>query len=259
VPRIASTSNPRVVAALKALSRGERVPIEGTRLLAEALDAGVAPESVFFTEGAMPDDLLVRTKSARASLFEVSASVLRKLSELPSTRGCVALAPPPEPRLAPLGARDLALLLDGVQDPTNVGAMVRTAEAFGAAGVVTTAGSASPFTSRSLRVSAGSAFRLPIASGLTVPDAVAWARHGGALLVGAEAHGGEDPRSLAASRPLVLVVGSEGRGVSPELEQELDRRVTIPLAPSVESLNAAAAAAVLLYALAGLGPPAKAR
>jgi TrmH family RNA methyltransferase len=249
VTRLSSTSNPRVLAAVRALSRGARVPVEGARLLEEALDAGARPDTVFHTDGGAPDGLLRRAAASGAELVEVSASVLQKLSDLPSTRGCVALAPPLEPRLEPLGARDLALLLDGVQDPTNVGAIVRTAEALGAASIVTTAGSASPFTARALRVSAGSAFRLPIASGLPPADALAWARRGGAVLAGAEAHGGDPPEALAGIRPLVLVVGSEGHGISSQLERALDRRVTIPLAASVESLNAAAATAVLLYAL----------
>ncbi len=253
--RIASASNPRIAAAARALRRGESVPIEGARLLGEALDAGVAPEVLFHVAGSVPEELLSRASSRGAAIVEVTEAVLGRLSDLASTRGSLALAPLPAPRVAALSRSGLGLLLDGVQDPANVGAIVRSAEAFGAEGVVTTAGSASPFTSRALRVSAGSAFRVPIAVGLPPRQALQWARDSGALLVGAEAHGGEAPAVLAGARPLVLVIGSEGHGISREVEAELARRVTIRLAGRAESLNAGAAAAVVLYALAASPSP----
>jgi TrmH family RNA methyltransferase len=250
VVRIASASNPRIAAAARALRRGERVPIEGARLLGEALDAGVVPQTLFHVAGGVPEELLARALSRGTALVEVTDAVLVRLSDLASTRGSIALATLPAPRSAPLSRSGLGLVLDGVQDPANVGAILRCAEAFAVECVVTTAGSASPFTSRALRVSAGSAFRIPIGAGLPARDALEWARSSGALLVGAQAHGGEAPAVLAGARPLVLVIGSEGQGISREVEAELARRVTIPLAGRAESLNAGAAAAVLLYALA---------
>ncbi len=90
---------------------------------------------------------------------------------------------------------------------------------------------------------------MPIAARVPAADAVAWARGLGASLAGAEAHGGEPPESAAAARPLVLVVGSEGRGISPGIEAVLDRRLTLPLGGRVESLNAAVAAGLLLFVL----------
>jgi TrmH family RNA methyltransferase len=182
---------------------------------------------------------------------------MRRLSELPSTRGVVALAPPPHRTLASLfspskkspSSSSLYLLLDAIQDPANVGAIVRCAEAFGVAGVVTTPGCAWPFSPRALRASAGSAFRLPIVTRVAVSEAVAWAHSLGACLAGAEAHGGRTPVSAAQIRPLVLVVGSEGHGISPEIEAALDLRLTLPLRGRAESLNAAVAAGVLLFVL----------
>jgi TrmH family RNA methyltransferase len=207
---------------------------------------------------------------------EVSARVLRRLSDLPSTRGVVALAKPPQRTLASLssllpskktvssnaprkGAISsqpgsetegvLFLLLDDIQDPANVGAILRSGEAFGAAAALLTPGCAWPFSPRALRASAGSAFRLPVCARVTAREAVAWARRHGIELAGAEAHGGEAPESLAAARPLALVIGSEGHGISPEIAAALDHRITLPLAGRVESLNAAVAAGVLLHAL----------
>jgi len=251
MPPLTSTSNARIVAAVRAVERGDRMLLEGARMLSEALEAGLRPESVYHT-GEASAALLARARGLGAALVEVDERVLRKLSDLPSVRGVAALATPPAVSIDTL-APGLALLLDGVQDPSNVGAMVRSAEAFGAGAVLLTAGSAGPFTPRALRASAGSALRLPIVPGLSPGAALAWIRASGAVLAGAEAHGGEPPASLSGRRPLVLGIGSEGHGFSPEIAAALDVTVTIPLAGRVESLNAAVAAALLLYVAGAAG------
>lgn len=224
--------------------------LEGERMLSDALEAGLRPESVFHTAEASAA-LLTRARGLGAELVEVGERVLRKVSDLPSARGVAALAERPVFSLEAL-APGLALLLDGVQDPANVGAMVRSAEAFGAGAVLLTAGSAGPFAPRALRASAGSALRVPIVPDLSPGATLAWIRARNAVLAGAEAHGGEPPASLSGRRPLVLAIGSEGHGFSREIAAGLDLTVTIPLAPRVESLNAAVAAALLLY-VAGAG------
>ena len=291
--RIESPSNPRVAAAVRAVAAGDRMLLEGRRMVEEALDAGVPLEEVFIQNETSEEheEFLRRVRGEGAAagagakpaapaaiVTGVSARVLRRLSELPSTRGVAALAAPPHRTLASLSSSSpsrktvssditrsnatptvrgseaeisssLFVLLDGVQDPANVGAIVRCAEAFGVAGVVSTPGCAFPFSPRALRASAGSALRVPIASRVAPSEAIAWARSNGAVLAGAEAHGGEPPERAAKVRPLVLAVGSEGHGFSPELEAALDRRITFPLGGNVESLNAAVAAGLLLFVL----------
>ena len=267
MPRIDSPSNARIAAAARAVAEGDRMLLEGKRMVEEARDAGVPLEEVFLQDGASEEheDFLRRLRGDGAPplVTEVSARVLKRLSDLPSTRGIAALAPPPHRTLASLSPlppskkssssspsfSSLFLLLDAIQDPANVGAIVRSAEAFGVAGILSTPGTAWPFSPRALRASAGSALRVPIVSGVAAAEAVAWARARGASLAGAEAHGGEPPQTAARVRPLVLVVGSEGRGISPEVEAALDRRLTLELAGNVESLNAAVAAALLLFIL----------
>jgi TrmH family RNA methyltransferase len=276
MPRIESPTNPRIAAAVRAVAEGDRMLLEGKRMVEEALDAGVPLDEVFVIQDENEEgDFLGRVRGAVAGgeLTTVSPRVLRRLSELPSTRGVVALAPPPHRALASLtpskkrssssvtrqaaeatsrgseAENSLFLLLDGMQDPANVGAIVRCAEAFGVAGVVLTPDCAWPFSPRALRASAGSALRVPIVPRVAAGDAVAWARALGASLAGAEAHGGELPATAAKIRPLVLVLGSEGHGISAELEIALDRRLTLPLGGGVESLNAAVAAGLLLFVL----------
>ena len=130
-----------------------------------------------------------------------------------------------------------------------MGAILRSGEAFGVAAALLTPGCAWPFSPRALRASAGSAFRLPVAAGVAAGEAVAWARRHGIALAGAAAHGGTAPEALGGVRPLALVIGSEGHGISAEIAGSLDHRVTLPLAGRVESLNAAVAAGVLLHVL----------
>lgn len=263
--RIDSPANPRVKAALGALESGKRLLLEGSRAISEALASGVVLREIFLEgeeaggKGEVP--AVEQAAERGAALFFVSSKVLRKLSDLPSARGVVALAVPPrrsleDPSFSPSSSpssswSSLFVLLDGVQDPANVGAIVRSAEAFGAAGVVLTPDCASPFSPKALRASALSALRLPIATSVDPDRAVAWAADGAATLAGAETRGGEEPSVLSGIRPLVLVIGSEGRGISPALESELSRRVTIPLAGRVESLNAAVAAGILLAFASG--------
>ncbi len=286
MPRIESPTNPRIAAAIRAVAGGDRMLLEGKRMVEEALDAGVALDEVFLVDATSEEneEFLRRLRgegadaaggaAPAARVIEVSARVLRRISDLPSTRGVAALAPPPHRSLASLyspskkrsssdasrkaaatasrgseAENSLFLLLDGIQDPANVGAIVRCAEAFGVAGVVLTPGSAWPFSPRALRASAGSALRVPLAPRVAPAEAIAWARARGASLAGAEAHGGEPPETAARVRPLVLVVGSEGHGISAELEIALDLRLTLPLGGNVESLNAAVAAGLLLFVL----------
>jgi TrmH family RNA methyltransferase len=274
MPRIDSPSNPRVAAAVRAVAAGDRMLLEGNRMVEEALDARVPLEEVFVHDESSEEnlDFLRRLRGEGAAgaagaapawrVTEVSARVLKRLSDLPSTRGVLALAEAPHRTLAQLSplppskkssssspSSSLFLLLDAIQDPANVGAIVRCAEAFGVDGILSTPGTAWPFSPRALRASAGSALRVPIVTGVAAAEAVAWARALGASLAGAEAHGGEPPETAARVRPLVLVVGSEGRGISHDLEAALDRRLTLELAGNVESLNAAVAAGLLLFVL----------
>ncbi len=263
--RIESPSNPRIAAAVKAVAAHEKMLLEGARMIEEALDAGVQIEEVFVQRNPeeeraeKEDEDFLRTGRGDARVTRVSARVLRKLSDLPSTRGVVALAAPPHRDLTSLSAllpsktspssSSLFLLLDDVQDPANVGAILRSGEAFGAAAALLTPGCAWPFSPRALRASAGSAFRLPVVEGVAPSEAIAWARRQGIALGGAAAHGGTAPEDLAGVRPLALVIGSEGHGISPEIAASLDHRVTLPLAGRVDSLNAAVAAGVLLHIL----------
>jgi TrmH family RNA methyltransferase len=161
-------------------------------------------------------------------------------------QGVIALVRPPSWTLDDLFPRQaLVAVLDGVQDPGNAGAIARAAEAFGATGVLFLEGTVSPFNPKTLRASAGSLFRLPYAWGVERDSARQELRERKLQVVAASPDFGEAPGRVDWTVPTVLVIGSEGRGVSLTMQQDA-KAVRIPTR-EVESLNASIAAAVLLY------------
>jgi len=181
-------------------------------------------------------------------VFLVDDATLARVAPTTTPQGLLAIVRVPHHRLEPTG---VAVYLDRVQDPGNVGAVIRSAAAFGASGVACSPGCASPFSWRSLRASAGHALLLPVqAEAEFAPLADAFAAAGGELAA-ASGRGGTPLGRFLPRRPLLLVIGNEGQGVAPEIAARCDATVTIPLAGNVESLNVTVAASVILASLAG--------
>jgi len=152
----------------------------------------------------------------------------------------------------------LLVVLAGVQDPGNVGTILRTAAAFGATGAATAAsgqsGTASPFSPKALRASAGAALHLPLLPGMTLSILLAQLRVAGISMLASSVHESGDadspllaPWQVDWCSPVALLVGNEGAGLPVDVERAADARIRIPMASGIESLNAAAAAAVLFY------------
>lgn len=255
VPRISSRQNP-IVGRFRDAARGTApgaILLEGAHLLADALDAGVQIEVAAVSaeaEGrAGTADLLRRLDRAGVEVAPVTAAVAEALSPVRSASGVVALARRPEtdPRRVFASASPLVVVAADVQDPGNLGAIVRVAEAAGASGVIGTASGADPFGWKALRGSMGSALRLPVARMPSTPDAVAAARVAGCRIVATVPRGGRAPSEAGLSGPAAILIGGEGPGLPDAVVDEADERVTIPMAPPVESLNAAVTAALMLY------------
>ena len=134
-----------------------------------------------------------------------------------------------------------------VQDPGNVGAIVRVAEAAGATGVVAAGACADPFGWKALRGSMASALRVPVAVGADADAAVTDARRHGCQIVATTAREGREPFDVDLARPTAVLIGNEGSGLPAALVAAADHRVTIPMKPPVESLNAAVTAALIIY------------
>ncbi len=226
--------------------------------MAEALAAGLALEEVlvapgFFASG--PEhEALGRTLAALPEPpLEVAGELLDELGDADSPRGLLAVARLPRSGVEGLPRRPggVYVFLERLQDPGNLGAVARAAEAAGAAGLALSPGSAHPNHPRALRGSAGSLLRLPVAVGVE-PDALdrhlAGGPEGGApRWVALVPRGGETLWQASLDGTLVLAVGAEGQGLSEELRRRAEIGLTIPLAAPVESLNAAVAAALVLF------------
>lgn len=231
-------------------SKGDRLLLEGPHLVEEALAAGLVLEEILVTPPFL-DSVEGRRLFPRFPFppLEVSSDVLEGLTDADSPRGLLAVATLPRSgaESLPLRPGRPYLYLDGLQDPGNLGALARVAEAAGAAGLALSPGCSHPNHPRALRASAGSLLRLPVAVNASPDDLEArfaplqprWA-----ALVPRE---GEDLYHANLEGTVLLAVGAEGPGLSPALQARAGLRLTIPMEPQVESLNATVAAALVLF------------
>lgn len=255
VEQITSRQNPLVKRAVRVRLGDEpsHMFVEGARLVEELVASEVAVEAILYTQAYADSErggaLLDRVRSARFRGALVPEAVLDAVCDVETPQGVVAIAARPVYELdeALAGDAPLAVVLDGLQDPGNVGAVVRAAEAAGAAGAVTTPGTAEPYGAKALRSAMGSAFRLPIARRVTVAEVARAAGLRGIRVVATVAEGGAAHTDVDWRLPAVVLVGNEGGGLSDEAVRLASERVTIPLAAPVESLNAAVAAGVILF------------
>jgi RNA methyltransferase, TrmH family len=228
---------------------------EGVRLVEEAVDAGIRMRGVLVSpalEGTTRGRALKSVLAERGvTLEQVSESELEKLADTEHPQGVLAVIEPRPWRIEdiPLAKGAVVMVLDGVQDPGNVGTILRTAHGLGAAGVVALPGTAELGNSKVVRGSMGALFRLPAVTS-EAEEFLAWAKQSGVELWTTATEGEPVNRLIGqgSDRPTIaLVLGNEGAGVSPALASAARRRVAIPLASGVESLNVAVAAGILLY------------
>ncbi len=249
--------NPRLAEVRDLVRRGRRgsAVADGAKLVLDILKAGLSPELVLLTHARLPllaECAPLAALAAVGQVFAVSDDLMERLAPSRQPQGLLAVFPVTT-RPLPL-ERGTVLYLDRVQDPTNVGAIVRCAAALGAAGVACSPGCADPFSPRAIRAAAGQTLLFPIATEVDFSALAASTRgqHGQvAALVG---RGGIPLTAWRASRPLLLVLGNEGSGLEGKLVEACDTTLTIPLQRGVESLNVAVAAGIALAALAGLAP-----
>ncbi|HUX67690.1 MAG TPA: RNA methyltransferase [Terriglobales bacterium] len=233
---------------------GGPLAIEGPRLLAEAIRSSQRLEMILFSktgldqlgarllpqfskhvETAVVDDAAFATAMESEHPQGVAALIRFSPASLDDVFGPAATAPP------------LVLAAAGLQDPGNLGTLIRAADAFGASGVVALADSASPFNAKSVRAGAGSHFHLPIAARIPASAFITACRQRGLRLVAADARGKLAPSAAALAGPAAILIGQEAAGIPRELARAADETVAIPFARPVDSLNAAVAGAILLY------------
>ena len=249
---ISSRTNARVKqlrAAFQGHARlsGGMVAIEGDHLLEEALRSGMVLKTVFVSERREVPKMVPRGVEVLRLTEEVFGSVV----ETQSPQGVAALMVPPVRVLEDVvgsGGDLLILIAVGLQDPGNLGTLVRSAEAFGAAGVLTTPGTVSAWNQKALRASVGSVFRVPVV-GVNASELKELKGRGVRLIaaVGAQGDGVVTAQEMDFSVGCAVMIGNEGSGLGHEWLEMSDARVTIPCPGPVESLNAAVAGSLLLY------------
>lgn len=229
--------------------------IEGLRLCEEALRSSLEIEAVIVSE-----ELLRKERAAgaieelsRAShrTASVSEKLLESISYTKTPQGIVVLARRPESSEKRLSssveANALLVVLHQINNPVNVGAILRTAEAAGAGGVITTRNTSDPFSPKSLRGAMGSAFRLPIWSGPTYDEMIEWCRSRQVATVCADAEAPLAHTDFDWTRATALVLGPESTGFTADEMKSATQIVRIPMHGAVESLNVSVAAGILLF------------
>ncbi len=249
--RISSRKN-AVVARFRDVARGaypDRLLLDGEHLLREAIRSGLRIETVAFSRPLDGTALVQTAERSGAEVFAVTDQVLAAISPVRTPSGLVAIAAKQEVSLPDVFARSPALvvMLSGVQDPGNVGAVIRAAEGCGATGVVCSDATADPFGWKALRGAMGSTFRLPVVAKQSIPEAIAQARARGLHVFATTARGGTPLPDCDLRRPAGILLGSEGGGLPDDLIAAADTRMTIPMHAPVESLNVAVAAALVVY------------
>ena len=248
---ITSRHHPLVKEFREAAHSGTVMLLDGWHLLTEALNTGMVVESLAVCGPTTVHERAVidRALSAHARVVAVSGAVVRAMSPVRSPTGVVATARRPVADTAAMLAPAPALVLAGIgiQDPGNTGAMIRSAAAAGATGVMVDAATADPWGWKALRASMGGVFHLPvIRTGKTIETLAEW-RASGLSVVAAVPHGGVSIYTIDLTRPVVVVIGGEGAGLPQAVLAAADARASIPMNAAVESLNVAVAAALILY------------
>lgn len=222
-----------------------RFLFEGPTLLDEAIQSGLQPLELFVTESVYENNAAVRALAASVPVAIVDERTLRKVSDLETPTGLVAVAAMRRVPLAQvLGIGGLTLVLADVGDPGNAGTLLRSAEAFGASGVVFGSLAVDPYHPKVVRGAMGTLFRLPVAVA-TADDYAAAAQAAGVRSIGLSS-GGSALRGLDFAGNVAVIVGHERRGLG-AWEDGCDFLAAIPMAGVTESLNAAVAGSIALY------------
>lgn len=252
---VAGRHNPRLKELRLAFRRAEltaqgECAIEGVKLIEEALRSGQHLDTVFFSESARPlAEKLLPQINARTETLVLPNALFNSIVPSDAPQGVAALVKLPAFSTAQLldrSSHGLFVVAAGLQDPGNLGTILRSAEAFGAAGIFLTEGTVSPYNSKVLRGSAGSIFRLPFLR-ISAAELIPLLRAHGVRLLATSSHQGTPLPQVSWTLPLAIFIGNEGAGLSRELAREMDETLAIPQAAPVESLNAGVAASIVLY------------
>jgi RNA methyltransferase, TrmH family len=255
ITKITSKDNARLVEARKVRDgrNEELIFIEGRRLVEEALRSGLDVVYCFVSESFADDKLMEQILVSEAHVFELPNRLLDSIADTKNSQGIILLAKRPSVSTKPFAAEvrkgviPVYVYLKEANNPSNLGALIRTAEGAGALGILLSPRSADPFSSKALRAAMGSAFRLPIWQNVQLGTAATAAKDHAFKVKAADVSGVVDYTETDWTESTLLVFGSEAHGLSVEDLSLVDERVKISLANDVESLNLAVAAGIVLF------------
>jgi TrmH family RNA methyltransferase len=232
------------------LTRRGECAIEGVKLIEEALRSGLHLESIFFSDAATSIAAKLLPQIAdRTETLILPDALFKSIVPSDSPQGVAALVKVPPYSSDQLldGAVDGPLIVTaGLQDPGNLGTILRSAEAFGAAGIFLAEGTVSPYNWKVLRGSSGSGFRLPFFQ-IKSESLIPLLRKRKIRTVATSSHQGTPLPEMSWTLPFAVFIGNEGAGLSRELARQMDETLVIPQSKEVESLNAGVAASIVLY------------
>ncbi len=231
-----------------------KIFLEGVRLISEAARARITTEKVFvsssFLEEMSEPDISAWLRPRH--ILEVSDSTLQSMADTSSPQGIIAIADrpltgPDTIRIVATSTTPAVVFLNKINNPSNLGAVIRAAEAAGVAGVLTSEGSADAMSPKALRAAMGSSLRLPLWTDVPLDDALSWARSKKLRTVAADVGGTKSYTEVDWQIPRMIVFGSEAHGLDEDELTRLNERIVIPMEKDVESLNLAVAAGVVLF------------
>lgn len=225
--------------------------IEGEHLFLEAVSAGLSFTAILFDQQKREEALsFLQRFPLQAPIYEVASSLFQGIVETETPQGIAAVVEMPqwswEDFIVPKQAVATYIILDAVQDPGNLGTMLRTAQAAGMSGFLLGKGTVDPFNSKVVRAAMGSVFRLPILQ-LDLKEGLRQLKEQGVTIVGTSPHAGTPHFTYSFPQQSAILLGNEGRGVDPSLQPWIDDEVMIPMPGSTESLNVSITHAILVY------------
>ncbi len=251
---IGSKDNPIYKKTRKLLKRKYRDEyglylLEGIKPLLDAVSLGIEIEEIFVCDGnfdiSVPDD-------TGYDLTILDRELFNALTDTEHSQGVIAVVKKTNSSMDVLGEIRLKnggnlVVIDRLQDPGNVGTVIRTAEAAGYCGVITVPGCADVYSPKVVRAAAGSLFRMPVIEGINHDSVISELKKHGFKIVAASLDGDTLYRDADISESTALVIGNEGQGIGKEFMKAADLKIRIPMMGSIESLNAAVAAGILMY------------
>lgn len=255
IEKITSRDNRRLLHARKV--RDGRSPgqifIEGRRLVDEALRSDLAIDDCFVADGFSDSELFKAVSEHGVSVTQIPDRIFASIVDTKQPQGIILIAKRPITSLATIEAGlkrsklPIALFLKEINNPSNLGAILRTVEAAGAAGVIVSTDSADAFSPKALRAAMGAAFRLPIVENAELENLLQWARIAKLTPTATVAKAVSNYMNIDWIKPRLLIFGSEAHGLRDSELEQIDEAIKIPMENSVESLNLAVSAGIILF------------